>query len=305
VSDRPEAPSEFIGYANRFLDYLASECGLAANTIISYRHDLTTFALYLHDTDCSDLSSVTPKVILDHMACLRECGIGANSIARALVAIKMFFRFLWSEGITPTEITSLMESPRLVAHLPEVMTEAEVEALLAQPDTKTLTGLRDKAMLEMLYATGARASEVVGLTLDALHFNVGYIRCFGKGSKERIVPVAQSAISAVNEYLESARPLLLKGRTSEFLFPGKTGGALARQSVWRIVKKRVREAGIGRRVSPHTLRHSFATHMLQHGADLRAIQEMLGHADIATTQVYTHVDHSRLKAIHEKFHPRA
>ena len=304
MSDRPEAPAEFIDYANRFLDYLASECGLAANTIVSYRHDLTTFALYLHDTGRTNLSFVTPDVILDHMANLRECGIGANSIARALVAIKMFFRFLWSEGIAPHEITSLMESPRLVRHLPEVMIEAEVEALLAQPDTKTPSGLRDKALLELLYATGARASEVVGLTLDSLHFDLGYVRCFGKGSKERIVPVAESAISAVNEYMESARPLLLRRRPSDHLFPGRSGGPITRQTVWRVVKKQARAAGIGRRVSPHTLRHSFATHMLQHGADLRAIQEMLGHADISTTQIYTHVDHSRLKAIHKKFHPR-
>ena len=298
--------ARFTELANRFLDYLASECGLAENTVKAYRQDLTAFALFLHDRGCEqDIRAVTPDVILDHMVALKERGIHINSIARALAAIKMFFRFLWTEGEMAEEITSLLDSPRMVRHLPDVMTEEEVTALLAAPDCSTPIGLRDRAILELLYATGARVSEVTGLTLDALHFDLGYVRCFGKGSKERIVPLGESAIAAVNEYVERARPILLgKNRTSEFLFPGRSSGALTRKTVWQIVKKCTLLAGVGRRVSPHTLRHSFATHMLQHGADLRAIQEMLGHADIATTQIYTHVDHSRLKAIHKRFHPR-
>jgi len=295
----------FIQHANRFLDYLTSEYGVAANTVKAYRHDLTAFALFLHEQGLENLDAITPDLILDHMVAMRDRGMHINSVARALAAIKMFFRFLWSEGVITEEITSLLDTPRMTRRLPEVMTEREVTALLAAPDIATAKGVRDRAVLELLYATGARVSEVVGLTLDALHFDLGYVRCFGKGAKERIVPVGESAIAAVNDYLEHTRPLLLNRRTSDYLFPGRgAGGSTARKTVWEIVKKNARRAGIGRRISPHTLRHAFATHLLAHGADLRAIQEMLGHVDIATTQIYTHVDHSQLKAIHKKFHPR-
>ena len=302
VGDRLTEP------VNAYLDYLAAECGLAANTISAYRQDLTQFVLYLADSGQMDLASVKPDTILEYMIARKKEGpnrLGINSIARALVAIKTFFRFLWAEGRIPEEITSLMDSPKMVRHLPEVMTEREVSDLLAAPDTSTPMGLRDRAMLELLYATGARVSEVTNLTMDALHFDLGYVRCFGKGSKERIVPVGESAVQAVNEYIEQARAHFLKAQASNYLFPSRGGGPLTRKSAWERVKKCALLAGVARRISPHTLRHSFATHMLEHGADLRAIQEMLGHASITTTQLYTHVDRSRLKAVHHKFHPRA
>ena len=301
----PPAMDEFLARANEFLDYLVSECGLARNTIDAYRHDLTQFALFLHQEGITTVAAIRPDIILEHVGALHDRNIHVNSIARALVAVKMFARFLWVEGHVAEDLTALIDSPKMVRRLPVVLTEGEVTALLAAPDASTPLGLRDRALLELLYATGARASEVTHMTTDAAHLDLGYVRCIGKGSKERIVPLGEAAIAAVTEYLEVARPLLLKGRESAFLFPGRSEkGNLSRKALWEIVKKHARQAGIARRLSPHTLRHSFATHLLEHGADLRAIQEMLGHADIATTQVYTHVDRSRLKSIHKRFHPR-
>jgi integrase/recombinase XerD len=317
---RPDTAAQ-TGQVSQFLDYLASECGLSQNTIQAYRHDLTAFVLYLDENRCAGFQSVTADTVLAHMVRLKEKGLHTNSIARALVTIRMLFRFLWAEGKIPENATSLLESPKLAKHLPEVLTEREVTALLAAPDTGPFDhaqgrpeplskggrtrGLRDRAILELLYATGARVSEVSRMTLDSLHLELGYVRCLGKGSKERIVPVGEQAAAAIGEYLASARPVLLRGRNVEWLFPGARAAPLTRKAIWQILKKTALKAGIGRRISPHTLRHSFATHLLERGADLRAIQEMLGHADIATTQLYTHMDRSRLKAIHRKFHPRA
>ena len=313
----PEA-GELTGHVRQCLDYLVSECGLSPNTIQAYGNDLTAFVLYLNENGCTSFRSVTAETVLAHMVRLKENGLHINSVARALVTIRMLFRFLWAEGKIPENATSLLESPKLAKHLPEVMTEREVTALLAAPDTSRirgvprskadggmLRGLRDRAILELLYATGARVSEVSRMTLDSLHLDLGYVRCLGKGSKERIVPVGDQAAAAVREYLAGARPALLRGRNVEWLFPGVRSAPLTRKTIWQMVKKTALKAGVGRRISPHTLRHSFATHLLEHGADLRAVQEMLGHADIATTQLYTHVDRSRLKAIHRKFHPRA
>ena len=288
-----------------FLDYLSAECGLSANTISAYRSDLTTFALYLHQKHNPPIESVTPDIILEHMSEQKERGLSGNSVSRALVAVRMFFRFLWAEGHIPEDTTSLIDSPRLARYLPEVMTEREVTALLAAPDTSTPRGVRDQAILELLYATGARVSEIAGMKLDALHLDLGYVRCFGKGSKERIVPVSASAAATVEDYLAASRRVLLKGKESPYLFPGTRGGPLTRQTIWRLVRKYALQAGVGRPISPHALRHSFATHLLEHGADLRAIQEMLGHASIITTQQYTHVDRSRLGSAHRRFHPRA
>ena len=315
MTARNASPSSATGFKGKdfpfpdrvseFLDYLVSECGLAENTIRSYRHDLTGFVLYLHEHGIGDLAEITPELIVNYITVLKRRNIQINSISRALVAIKMFLRFLWAEGHIGEDMTALMDAPQMIRRLPEVLTEGEVDRLLATPDGSTVKGSRDRALLELLYATGARVSEVAGMTLDALHLDLGYVRCLGKGSKERIVPVGDAAIAAITEYLEKARPLLPHAAESNFLFPGKSGShGMARKSLWEIVKKYVLLAGIARKVSPHTLRHSFATHLLEHGADLRAIQEMLGHADIATTQVYTHVDRSRLKKIHKRFHPR-
>ncbi len=289
---------------NAFLDYLAAECGLAENTILSYRHDLTRFALFLHDRGARDLPALNADIVVAHMADLRAQGLHVNSIARALVAIRMFCRHLWAEGHMAEDVTALIEAPQLVRHLPDVLTEGEVSALLDAPPDDTPRGLRNRAILELFYATGARVSEVANMAQDDLHLDLGYVRCFGKGAKERIVPVGDAAIAAIQRYLAEARPLLPGAARSRHLFPGRRKGAMARKTIWEIVKSCARKAGIARHLSPHTLRHSFATHLLEHGADLRAIQEMLGHADVASTQIYTHVDRSRLKKIHRQFHPR-
>ena len=290
---------------NGFLDYLSGECGLADNTVWAYRNDLTAFVLHLHETGRTDLDAATPDTIIQHLLALKERGLAINSVARALVALRMFFRFLTSEGRLEKDPTGPLHGPRLTRYLPEVMTEPEVTALLAAPDPATIKGIRDRAILQLLYASGARAAEVAGITLDGIHPDLGYVRLLGKGSKERIVPVSDSAIEALQEYIDTARPVLLKGKESKRVFVGLRGGKVTRQVLWRLVKRYALKAGIPRRISPHTLRHSFATHLLEHGADLRAIQEMLGHASILTTERYTHVDRSRLKAIHHEFHPRA
>jgi integrase/recombinase XerD len=301
---KPDSHAALADPINAFLDYLVSECGLSGNTIVSYRHDLTQFVLRLDERGIRSFSLVTADDVLEHLLDAKKRGLSVNSAARALVAVRMLFRFMAAEGMVPEDPTSLIESPKLARYLPEVMTEREVTAILAAPDTSAPAGLRDRALLELLYATGARVSEAVTMKLDALHLDLGYVRCFGKGSKERIVPIADDAAEVIQDYLQRGRPGLLKGRESPYLFPGRGCDHMTRKGAWEIVKKTALKAGVGRRISPHTLRHSFATHMLEHGADLRAIQEMLGHADIATTQRYTHVDRSRLKAIHKKFHPR-
>jgi len=294
-----------IRRVNEFLDYLSAECGLADNTVRAYRNDLTAFVLHLHDTGRTDLETVSPEAVIQHLLALKERGLAINTVARALVALRMFFRFLTSEGRLEKDPTGTLHGPRLTRYLPEIMTEPEVTALLAAPDPTTIKGIRDRAILQLLYASGARAAEVAGLTLDAIHPDLGYVRLLGKGSKERIVPISDSAIEALQEYIHTARPVFLKGKESNRVFIGLRGGNVTRQTLWRLVRQYALKAGIPRRISPHTLRHSFATHLLEHGADLRAIQEMLGHASILTTERYTHVDRSRLKAVHHKFHPRA
>jgi len=294
-----------IRRVNEFLDYLSAECGLADNTVRAYRNDLTAFVLHLHDTGRTDLETVSPEAVIQHLLALKERGLAINTVARALVALRMFFRFLTSEGRLEKDPTGTIHGPRLTRYLPEIMTEPEVTALLAAPDPTTIKGIRDRAILQLLYASGARAAEVAGLTLDAIHPDLGYVRLLGKGSKERIVPISDSAIEALQEYIHTARPVFLKGKESNRVFIGFRGGNVTRQTLWRLVRQYALKAGIPRRISPHTLRHSFATHLLEHGADLRAIQEMLGHASILTTERYTHVDRSRLKAVHHKFHPRA
>ena len=288
-----------------FLDYLTVECGLSVNTIQAYQRDLERFAAFARADDDEDWRRVGGENVVDFLVAEKNRGCAVATVSRALVAIRMFFRFLAAEGLTERDPTEHLESPRLWQNLPEVLDRKAVDRLLAAPNKKhDRWPLRDKAVLEMLYATGARASEVADLTLDRVNLDVGYANCIGKGRKERIVPMGRPALEALAAYLETERPTLNK-RSEAFLFLTHTGRRLGRESVWRIVKKYACRAGVSPRVSPHTLRHSFATHLLEGGADLCAVQEMLGHVDIATTQIYTHVDQSRLKAIHKKYHPRA
>lgn len=287
-----------------FLDYLTIECGLSVNTLQAYQRDLERFAGFLGLDDGDGWEAVTADQVIGFLVeDKKERAI--SSVSRALVAIRMFFRYLSAERLVPKDVTEHLESPRLWQTLPEVLDRRSVDRLLAAPDPQhDRLPRRDRAVLEFLYATGARASETADMTLRGVSREGGYVHCIGKGRKERIVPIGRRALEALDAYLVEERPALDRDG-SEYLFLTHSGRRLGRETIWRLVKKYARRAGASRRVSPHTLRHSFATHLLEGGADLRAVQEMLGHVDIATTQVYTHVDQSRLKAIHRKYHPRA
>jgi len=288
-----------------FLDYLTIECGLSINTLQAYQRDLQRFAAHAKLAQPEDWERVTADQVIDFLVAEKNRDLATPSISRALVAIRMFFRFASSEQIVSRDVTEHLESPRLWMTLPEVLNRQGIERLLAAPATGVdRWPLRDKAILEMLYATGARASEVSDLTLQSVNREVGYVNAIGKGRKERIVPVGRKALEALDAYLGIERPLMDK-RQDGHLFLTHTGRRMGRETLWRLVKKYALRSGVSRRVSPHTLRHSFATHLLEGGADLRAVQEMLGHVDIGTTQIYTHVDQNRLKAIHRKYHPRA
>ena len=288
-----------------FLDYLAVECGLADNSIEAYQRDLRKFAAFLDARDIENLNRVTPDMVLRFVDEQKAAGISVNSTARYMVAVKLLFRFLFLEGQVDKDAVSMLNSPRLWRRIPSVLTTEEVDALLAAPNTDTTLGVRDGAMLELLYATGARVSEVTTLPVTGANLDYRFVRCTGKGNKERIVPLGRAAVDAIRTYMTRSRPKLAKDPTRPELFLSVRGRPLGRARVWVLVKHYAAKAGIVKRVSPHTLRHSFATHLLSAGADLRAIQEMLGHVSISTTQIYTHVDRDRLKAIHRKYHPRA
>ncbi|MGD9872829.1 MAG: site-specific tyrosine recombinase XerD [Kiritimatiellia bacterium] len=291
--------------AEQFLDYIRLERGLTENTISSYRNDLESFFSYLRDRDIQSVNAIKRKTVLDFLLHEKDRGLSTNSISHRLVCLKVFFRYLQQEGLVTGNITESMESPRLWKILPDTLSVREVETLLAKPDVSKPLGLRDKALMETLYGTGLRVSELVGLTLDDLHLDESYVRCVGKGRKERIVPVGSSATSWIQRYVDEVRPAQCPDPSARALFLTVRKTPFSRKGIWKLIKKHTRDAGIGKNVTPHTLRHSFASHLLANGAPLRVIQEMLGHADISTTQIYTHVDPSRLKAIHSKYHPRS
>ena len=287
-----------------FLSFLSVECGLADNTLRAYRTDLTTFADYLRRKGRGAFARILKNDLINFMMEQKSRNLAVSTIARRLVAIKMLYRFLFMEGIVDKNLVGATDSPRIWRRLPDVLGRDEVDQLLNAPDPDTPLGVRDRAILELFYATGARVSEVAKLTVESIHFDYAYLRCMGKGSKERIVPVGRPALRAVKQYCSDVRPALLRGRQSDVLFLSKSGRSLDRENIWRLVQKYKLVAGLKKNISPHTLRHSFATHLLENGADLRAVQEMLGHANIATTQIYTHVDRNRLKTVHRQFHPR-
>lgn len=286
-----------------YLDHLRVERGLAANTVESYGRDIRRFLDYLTEKKRTP-QTADRSAVMDHMIALNRTGLGNRSRARAFAAIKGFFTFLVEENLMGKNPAADIESPRITAKLPQTLTWEEVEGLLNAPDVKTPGGLRDKAMLELLYATGLRVSELVNLETAHLNLEVGYLRTMGKGSKERLIPMGEEAAAWVGRYLKEARPVFLKTRKSPHLFLNRRGTRMSRQYFWRKIKEYSLAAGIHIRISPHGLRHSFATHLVERGADLRAVQAMLGHADIATTQIYTQVTRERLKKIHQSFHPR-
>ena len=292
---------EFI---DTFLNYISVERGLAKNTVISYREDLKSFMNFLDNHKIDALSKASRNDISNFMFNQKERGISANSISRRIAAIKSFYRFLVREKFLQTDPTSLIDSPKLWKRIPETLSLNEIEALLSTVDIRRPQGARDRAILETLYATGMRVSEVSNLKTDNVNLDIGFLRCIGKGDKERVIPLGKKAIISIKRYLGAARPRLLQKNTSGLLFLNRFGKRLSRQSIWKLIQRYAKEASIKKHIKPHTLRHSFATHLLERGADLRSVQEMLGHADISTTQIYTHINKDRLKAIHRMFHPR-
>jgi integrase/recombinase XerD len=288
-----------------FRNYLRAERGMAANTLLAYGRDLDRFAAWITEGGVDDYLSPSLPDLSRYLGRLKEEGLASPSVARHLVALKVFYRFLRLEERVSTTTVDLLSSPALWERIPQVLSPDAVEKLLRGPAPADRFFLRDRAILETLYATGCRASEVVGLRLPDLHLDSGFLQCTGKGNKQRIVPLGKHALGALRDYLGESRGNLLPATEAPWVFVSRGGKKLSREMLWVIVKKYVRRLGLNDRVSPHTLRHSFATHMLSGGADLRTLQELLGHASIQTTQHYTHVDDERLKAIHRKFHPRA
>ncbi len=291
-------------YLDLFLSYLLVEKGLTKNTLEAYSRDLGGYIGYLEGAGCIEPDRIRPSHVASYIASLKESGLAPRSRARALSAMRMFHRFLLVESYAAENPTAVIESPRLPGRLPEVLGTAEVEALLRAPAGSDRIDIRDRAMLELLYATGLRVSELVSLRLSDLNLMAGYLMTSGKGEKERLVPVGDSAGRALTEYLTTTRKALDRRGESRFLFLSRLGAKMSRQSFWNIIKKRALQAGIRKRISPHTLRHSFATHLLENGADLRSVQLMLGHADLSTTQIYTHISRERLKKLHQSLHPR-
>jgi len=288
-----------------FLDHLAIEKGLSRNTIEAYGRDLAQFAEYARQRGITRTQDLTEAVLIGFLEGLRGAAMSPNTIARKLSAVKVFARFACRDGFLEKDFTANMEGVHSTKKLPHVLTIDETSLLLAQPDVSDPNGLRDKAMLEVLYATGLRVSELINLRLNDVNLEVGYVRCIGKGSKERIVPLGKVAIEYLTRYLSNSRPGFARIGSSEYLFLTNRGKKMTRVGFWKIIKKYASRAGITQNITPHTLRHSFATHLLQNGADLRSIQEMLGHADIATTEIYTHVSRERLKQVYRQSHPRA
>ena len=288
-----------------FLDYLQAECGLALNSRKAYQRDLRRFLGFLGLRGLGDLKDLTVGHIEGFLKHCKDDGLAVSSIGRGLAAVRMFCRYLVLQRVLASDVSDVVDTPKKWKYLPTVLDDSSVRLLLSGPqDDQDAFAIRDRALLTMLYATGMRASEIAGLKITDINFNVGVARVFGKGSKERIVPVAPVALEATQEYVNRLRPEVDPSGQEDRLFLSRTGRPIPREDVFRIVRKYVQRMGLRGNVSPHTLRHCFATHLLSHGADLRSVQEMLGHADIATTQIYTHVDASRLKGIHKRFHPR-
>jgi len=291
-------------HIQQFLQYLTVEKGLSSNTVAAYGADLKGFSEFLKTRMLNRLEDVTRRDLQDFLAARKQNGLSSRSLARQIATLRNFYRFLNRENILQTDPTHNVESPRDWKRLPKTMAFEEVERLLNLPKGGTPSAVRDDALIELMYATGLRVSELTGLPLQAVNTEVGYVLATGKGGKQRIVPMGDMALQKLKTYLETARAKLAKGRVSDRVFINRSGDGLTRQGCWKLLRRYVQRAGIKRSVSPHMLRHSFATHLLERGADLRSVQAMLGHADLSTTQIYTQVTRHRLKQIHQQLHPR-
>lgn len=288
-----------------FIYYLSAEKGLAKNTLDSYQRDLRTYLRFLRGRGINMLQTTSRSEIVSYLLFLRQKGLAPSTVSRNLASLRSFYQYLVQERILAENPAAEMESPKLEKKLPRVLTAKEIELLLLQPDTTNIVGVRDKAMLEVLYASGIRVSELVSLNVQDLNTQVGILRCRGKGGKERIVPIGSMAVRSVQHYLDHCRSKIVKNKEEKALFVNQHGRRLTRQGFWKILKKYVQKAKIKGEITPHTIRHSFATHLLENGADLRSVQEMLGHADISTTQIYTQITRRKIKEVYDQAHPRA
>jgi len=289
---------------DQYLNYLLVEKGLSKKTLESYGSDIARFVEFLDKKGIKDISGADTSTILMHIIALRDVGMKARSRARHLVTLRGFYKFLVREKFISVDPARVIDLPKSGLYLPNVLSFEEIKRLLSAPDISKPAGLRDSAMMELLYAAGLRVSELVNLKLFDVNMDACFVKVFGKGSKERVVPIGIYAKERINEYINTARPFLLKKNMSRFLFVGRSGKALTRQGFWKLLKRYSIKAEITKKITPHSLRHSFATHLLEGGADLRSVQLMLGHVDISTTQIYTHVVRDHLKKIHSKYHPR-
>jgi integrase/recombinase XerD len=292
-------------YIQRFLDHIEVEQGLSANTVASYGRDLAQFAVFLDERRVGDGDAIDEDCLLDFLSHLHSLGLASASVARKTSAVRSFIKYLLAERLMMRSPLSVFEPAKRAKRLPKALEMEEVAALLNAADPREDLGLRDKAMIEVLYATGLRVSELISLKVEDINQKMGFVRCIGKGSKERVVPVGEIACNCVAAYMERARPNLLGGDRSEYLFLTTQGHPMSRVMFWKIIKKYGLLAGVKKSITPHTLRHSFATHLLERGADLRSLQEMLGHASIATTEIYTHVSADHLREVYRESHPRA
>ena len=289
---------------DQFLNYLVVEKGLSKKTLEAYSRDIIRYRDFLYNNKKRRFSEEDTSLILQHLILLRKSGLSARSRARHLVSIRGLYRFLVEEKILRHDPARLVDLPKVSLKLPHVLSTQEIELLLKTPDTKRPLGVRDAAMLELLYAAGLRVSELVNIKLQDVNLEAGFVRIFGKGSKERIVPIGMHAKEKIDHYLKTVRPVYLKQIPSPYLFVARAGKPMTRQGFWKSLRRYAMQTGISKKITPHSFRHSFATHLLEGGADLRAVQIMLGHVDISTTQIYTHVTREHLKQLHQKFHPR-
>ena len=305
MTSHSSIPSSLTQALRRFLDHVGLERGLSDNTRTAYQRDLTRYIGVLTDLGIEAPDAIAQSDVRALLNMLSDMGLEAASLARNLTAVRMFHRFLLAEGLSAVDPTEHLKPPKLGRRLPAVLNVYEIERLLLATDTQTPLGLRDRALLEMLYGAGLRVSELIGLSLTDLLFDLEVVRVLGKGNRERIVPIGTEGIQWVTAYLRHTRPTLARETSGNTVFLNFRGGKFSRMGIWKLLQQYAGFSGIEKQVSPHTLRHSFATHLLEGGADLRAVQEMLGHADISTTQIYTHLDREYLKEVHRTFHPRA
>jgi integrase/recombinase XerD len=291
-------------FIDEYLNFLTVERGLSRHTLDAYSRDLNRYMSFIHNSGIHAMADVTADIVISYLTRIKQDGLNARSVNRALAAVRGFYKFLIHEKKIDANPFANIEQSKVWSRLPDTLSKEEMNLLLGAPGSKTPRALRDTAMMELMYATGIRVSEIITLTMNNINWQVGYVIVMGKGSKERIVPIGRSAYNCLHDYVNHARPGFVKEHATNTLFLNKSGRGLTRQGFWKILKKYAMHVGLHKKVHPHTFRHSFASHLLEGGADLRSIQTMLGHADISTTQIYTHITREKLKRIHKKYHPR-